>query len=89
MKKLTIYVAIVVVALSVAASALAGSSDEPYAGKAAGVQTTVTKAAKADTKASTAGTLPFTGLDLSLIVAGGAVLLLVGAGLRRAGRNKA
>lgn len=33
------------------------------------------------------GTLPFTGLDLGVIVAGGALLLLVGAGLRVLGRR--
>ncbi len=31
-------------------------------------------------------TLPFTGLDLGLLLAGALVLLLVGAGLRRLGR---
>jgi hypothetical protein len=32
--------------------------------------------------------LPFTGLDLALMAAGGAVLLGAGAGLRRLGRAK-
>jgi hypothetical protein len=35
------------------------------------------------------GTLPFTGLDLALLVAGGAAMLLVGGGLRKLGRGKA
>lgn len=35
------------------------------------------------------GTLPFTGLDLALIVGGALLLLLVGGGLRRASRSKA
>src|SRR5919201_847444 len=34
-------------------------------------------------------TLPFTGLDLALLAAGGASLLGIGAGLRRLGRSKA
>jgi hypothetical protein len=34
------------------------------------------------------GGLPFTGLDLALMAAGGAVLLAVGTGLRRAARAK-
>jgi hypothetical protein len=33
--------------------------------------------------------LPFTGLDLTLMVVGGMVLLLTGAGLRRVARNRA
>ena len=35
------------------------------------------------------GGLPFTGLDLALLTAGGAVLLAAGFGLRRLGRAKA
>jgi hypothetical protein len=36
----------------------------------------------------TSGTLPFTGLDLGLLVAGGLVLLGTGFGIRRLGRSK-
>ncbi len=36
----------------------------------------------------TRSTLPFTGLDLALLVAGGAILLLLGAALRRLGRTR-
>ena len=35
------------------------------------------------------GTLPFTGVDLALLTAGGALLLLLGLGARRAGRARA
>lgn len=35
------------------------------------------------------GGLPFTGLDLTLMVIGGMTLLIAGAGLRRLARNKA
>jgi hypothetical protein len=35
------------------------------------------------------GGLPFTGLDLTLMVVGGTALLVVGAGLRRFGRSRA
>jgi hypothetical protein len=35
------------------------------------------------------GTLPFTGLDLALLVSGGLVLLMVGAGVRRLTRSRA
>jgi len=36
----------------------------------------------------TNGGLPFTGLDLALLGAGGALLLVAGTGLRKLGRNK-
>jgi hypothetical protein len=36
----------------------------------------------------TNGGLPFTGLDLTLLAAGGAVLLAAGAGLRKLGRAR-
>jgi hypothetical protein len=39
--------------------------------------------------AAKSGGLPFTGLDLTLMVVGGSTLLLTGAGLRRLARNKA
>lgn len=35
------------------------------------------------------GTLPFTGLDLALLVGGAAFLLVLGGGLRRLGRSRA
>src|SRR5687768_1609774 len=35
------------------------------------------------------GTLPFTGLDLALLVGGAAFLLILGGGLRRLGRSRA
>lgn len=34
------------------------------------------------------GTLPFTGIDLALLLGGGILLLLVGGGMRRMGRPK-
>jgi len=45
--------------------------------------------AQAGAAAGVKGGLPFTGLDLTLMVVGGAALLLTGAGLRRAARNRA
>jgi hypothetical protein len=39
--------------------------------------------------AASQGTLPFTGLDLALLVAGGLMLLLVGASVRRLTRSRA
>ena len=40
-------------------------------------------------QAHRAGTLPFTGVDLALMTAGGLALLGLGAGMRRLGRSKA
>jgi hypothetical protein len=87
-RRFAIYVAAVAVALMLAATALAGSGAAGYAGKAAGAQATVTKSTHGAVKGHSAGTLPFTGLDLTFIVGGGVVLLLAGVGFRRAGRNK-
>lgn len=36
----------------------------------------------------TSGGLPFTGLDLALLAAGGGLLLLAGAGLRKVGKTR-
>jgi hypothetical protein len=51
-----------------------------------GVQGAVQQALGA--KAVKSGGLPFTGLDLALMSAGGALLLAAGTGLRRLGRAK-
>ena len=88
-KKIAIIVVTAAAALVLVGSALAQSGDQPYAGKAAGVQATVVKTKTAGATASNGGTLPFTGLDLTLIVAGGVALLVAGVALRRAGRNRA
>jgi hypothetical protein len=64
-----------------AATAFAGSSSvSGYGGQAGGVEQEVE---------SVGGALPFTGLDLGLLIGGGLLLLAVGAGLRRLGREKA
>ena len=52
-----------------------------------GVQGAVEKALGAQAVKSKGG-LPFTGLDLALLAAGGALLLVAGTGLRRLGRAK-
>jgi hypothetical protein len=94
-KKIAASLAVVAVALTFTASAFAGSLTTAYAGKASGAQgavkATVAKSQPAVSKVAgkTAGTLPFTGVDLTVIVVGGTALLLVGFGLRRAARNKA
>ena len=52
-----------------------------------GVQGAVEQALGAQA-VKTQGGLPFTGLDLALLGAGGALLLAAGTGLRKLGRNK-
>jgi hypothetical protein len=64
--------------LVLASTALAqDSSVSGYGGQAGGVEQQV----------ETGGALPFTGLDLGLLIGGGLLLLAVGAGLRRLGRD--
>jgi hypothetical protein len=89
-KRLLLIVSAFSIALVLAGSAFAGGSlTSGYGGKASGVQAEVKSAVKsAPAHAVAARTLPFTGVDLTLIVAGGFVLLLAGFGLRRAGRER-
>jgi len=72
------------------ASALASkTTDAAYGGQGApivkviGAKSTITKPAVA----STGGKLPFTGVDLSLVVIAGVGLVLMGASLRRIARG--
>jgi hypothetical protein len=101
MKK-TICTAIAVVFVTVfAAPALAGnsSSSSTYSHTSTKVQKAVaakhTKPAKkpaatlATSKPTKSGTLPFTGVDLSFIVAAGLVLVVLGVSLRRLSRPTA
>ncbi|MGZ4256572.1 MAG: hypothetical protein ACXVRE_02275 [Gaiellaceae bacterium] len=53
-----------------------------------GVQGAVAQALGAQAVKPTSGGLPFTGLDLTLMAAGGALLLATGVGLRKVGRAK-
>jgi hypothetical protein len=95
----TIALLAVVVACVFASSALAGNSSTKttYDTKGATVQKTIGKAKpkhQSKPAVSTApkvvhtGTLPFTGLDLGFIVAGGLLLVAVGASLRRVTRQQ-
>jgi hypothetical protein len=72
------------------AALAAGSAGSGYGGAGGNVQNDVQQGAlNASETESSGGSLPFTGLDLSLLVVGGMTLLVVGAGLRRAARHKA
>jgi hypothetical protein len=68
-------------ALVTAPSALAvGSAQSVYGGEA-GVTHVQVQAANTAATASSSGSLPFTGLDLMLLVGGGMLLLLTGIAL--------
>ena len=58
-----------------------GSAGKGYGG-GGGVQNEVNEGAV--NAQGSSGSLPFTGLDLALLVVGGATLLIAGTGLRRA-----
>lgn len=86
MKRVTVVlVGLLLVALALAPFAAAGNgtSKAGYGGDSA-VQATLVES----TQASSAGSLPVTGIDLGLLVAGGVVLLAVGLGMRRLGRQR-
>jgi hypothetical protein len=98
-KKGIAFVAAALVALVLAGSALAGGSlVSSYGGQAqqAIVKTSsATKAAQAKpaaqvkpAQAKASGALPFTGTDIGVILASGAVLVLSGLALRRGARQK-
>jgi hypothetical protein len=86
--KLRCLIVAVCALLVLAPTALAsgsGSAGTGYGGNAGGVQNQVNQGAV--NAAASKGTLPFTGLDLALLVVGGLSLVVVGAGLRRASRR--
>lgn len=80
------------VALLVPASAFAQSSSTGYSQPAGSVQQQLgTHNSSNDAKTTAAaksesGSLPFTGLDIALVVAAGGVLLAMGFGIRRISR---
>lgn len=81
-RKISIALAAVLVALITATVALAQSG--PYAGEAGDVQERVSGRAGGGL-----GQLPFTGLDLAFIVGAGLLLVVVGVTLRRLNRRAA
>ena len=85
MKRLAIIFGCLVTAVVVYAPvALAQqSSVDGYGGGAGGIQSEV------ESGGGAGGSLPFTGLDLGLLIGGGLELLAVGFGLRRLARGNA
>jgi hypothetical protein len=90
--------AVLCIALFVAAGpAYAQSAAEGYAEPAGSVQQNIggdpndshkVAASRASTNESGGGNLPFTGLDIALVVAAGGVLLAMGMGIRRLSRSE-
>jgi hypothetical protein len=95
-KKRFTFVVAALVALVLAGSALAGGSlVTSYGGQAqkslVRASTAQAKPAQAQVKpaqAKASGALPFTGADIGVILASGAVLVLSGLALRRSARQK-
>jgi hypothetical protein len=87
--KLRCLIAAVCAVLALAPTALAagasGSAGQGYGGNAGNVQNEVSQGGVH--AVASGSSLPFTGLDLALLVAGGLTLLIVGAGLRRAAKR--
>jgi hypothetical protein len=77
--------ALLVLAPTALGASGSGSAGTGYGGNAGGVQNQVNQGAVH--AAAGKSTLPFTGLDLALLVVGGLSLVVVGAGLRRASRR--
>lgn len=76
-----------VLALAPTALAAGGSAGDGYSGNGGNVQNEVSQGVGGVHSAAGSGALPFTGLDLALLVVGGISLLVVGAGLRRASKR--
>ena len=94
MPNLRLLLALCALSLTLAPTAFAsgGSAGGGYGGSAGNVQQQVNQGQGGSGTLGTSGSsgsLPFTGLDLGLLVAGGAVLLVVGATIRRASRRNA
>ena len=93
LKRAVVAVAALVVALTLASGALAagsGKKHQAYVGPGAAVQGQVQAGAVANAnQVRTVGRLPFTGLQLTLVVGAGLALLLTGGTLRRLSKNRA
>lgn len=92
LKRVVVAAAALAVALTLATGALGASSKkhQAYAGAGGAVQGQVQSGALANAnQVRTVGRLPFTGLQLTLVVGAGLALLLTGGTLRRLSKNRA
>jgi hypothetical protein len=84
MVRIKVLCVVVIGALALAAGSLAANTKPPaYRGNAGNVQQEVKG------EANTLGSLPFTGLDLALIVGGGLLLVIAGVSIRRVANRRA
>jgi len=78
------FFALLIVVPAAGAASGSGATTTQYGGQS-GVQGTLGESATAP---STSGTLPFTGVDLGVIVLAGIVLVVMGVSLRRFARRE-
>jgi hypothetical protein len=100
MRNILCLITVLLLTLAVAASASAQSSVEGYEDQAGQIQAQIqngggsggggasgTAPVTATTDSSSSGSLPFTGLDVALLLAAGGVLAAAGLGMRRLTRS--
>lgn len=87
MKKLMFVVGGLYAALGSVALAATGPSVAGYGGEGGTTQAGLGGVSGTPAQETVSGTLPFTGLDLGLIVAAAVLLVVLGFGLRRIGRR--
>ncbi len=90
MKRISALVGVlaILIFLAIPAGALASSTCQGYGPQTCGsVGSGTVSSGNATTNANSAGTLPFTGLDVVLLVAGGGTLLGAGFVVRRLSRR--
>ena len=88
--KVRIYIGLttLVMGLVAAPSALAaGSAVETYSGVGGGTLAGVSSGTNGATAATDPGSLPFTGLDVGLLIGGGLLLVMIGVGMARLARR--
>lgn len=84
MKSFIVWIAVVATALALATSAYGQSSVQGYYDEKGQVQAQINDSGGSPPSGTSAeGSLPFTGLDIALLVGAGGLLLAVGFGMRR------
>jgi hypothetical protein len=87
MRRFTVALASATVALALVSAAIGGAGKNPgYQGPGESVQGQVEQGVAGEQFSS--GTLPFSGLELTVFVVGGAALILMGTGFYRLSRRR-